>query len=303
MPIERLALAAMGTRFELVLAGAGSRELRAAGEDALESVAELHRLWSVFDRGSLISRVNRLAAERPVALDGETLALLLLARELWAATGGAFDPTLGARMRAAGFRGERATAGASSGEPAPSSGMAAVEVDGGAGTVRLLERGIELDLGGIAKGFALDRAGERLRAAGVDCALLHGGTSSAVAIGAPPDTPGWSIALDSEGRRPRVCLRDAALGVSGADRGHILDPATGRSAPRDSWSAVVADSAAVADGWSTALVAIRRVTPATVPATPVACATRPGDPPSDLSWLATAGGQPLEGCDPRGVFA
>ncbi len=260
---ERLALAAMGTRFELILSGgASSAALRAAGEAAFDEIEELHRRWSAFDPGSLLTRVNRLAAGRPVAIDGDTFAVLRLARSLWEATGGAFDPTVGAKMRGWGFRGEPPSENC--GRPSP--GMGAVELDARAGTVRFLEPEIELDLGAVAKGVAIDRAGESLRESGVTCAFLHGGTSSVLAIGAPPDAEGWPIALDRGGKLPRVRLCDAALAVSagrgrlvkgpegGDELSHVIDPADGAPVSTGSWAAVVADSAAVADAWATALV-------------------------------------------------
>ena len=277
--IERLAICAMGTRFEMALSGASSPVLRAAGEAAFDEVLHLHRLWSAFDPGSLLTRVNRLAAGRGVAIDGETFAILALARELWEQTQGAFDPTMGGTMRALGHRsqgkrspgkwaqGERDTAG-SSREPTPSPGMAAVELDADLGTVRFLDPSIELDLGGLAKGVAIDRVGASLRESGVPCALVSGGTSSVLAIGTPPDSEGWPIALDADGKLPCAHLRDVSLGVSAGSgrvaksihglRGHVIDPERGTPAPLDRWAAVVADSAAVADAWATALIATER---------------------------------------------
>lgn len=296
--IERLALAAMGTRFEIALSGASPAALRAAGEAALDEVSELHARWSTFDPGSLVARVNRLAAGRAVPLDGDTLAILRIARDLWRETGGRFDPTVGARMRALGFRGST-TVGAD-GPVGP--GMTALELDESAGTVRFHDDRLELDLGAIAKGYALDRAAESLRESGVPCALLHGGTSSVVAVGAPPDAGGWPIALDAAGHLPQVVLRDAALAVStcagrvatdddaedgdGAPRGHVIDPSTGHPAPLEGWAAVVADDATRADAWATALAVS---VPDDVPAD-ISCAT--GSSPDRIDHRR----------DPRGAF-
>ncbi len=292
--IERLALYAMGTRFEMALAGASSTALRAAGEAALDTVRELHQLWSAFDPGSLLTRVNRLAAGRPVPVDGETFSILLLARELWEATDGRFDPTIGEKMRMGGFRGDRPRRSGVEGAP----GMDAVELDEEASTVWFRDPQIELDLGAIAKGVALDRAALSLREAEVPCALLHGGTSSVIAIGAPPDSEGWPIALDDEGELPRVHLRDAALAVSAGwgrvveeesrVHGHLLDPRSGDSVSVEQWAAVVDRSAAQTDAWATALVA---------------------GPPGELAPPATASilegskrGEITRRLDPRGVF-
>jgi thiamine biosynthesis lipoprotein len=133
-------------------------------------------------------------------------------------------------------------------------------------TISLLP-GTAIDLGAIAKGHALACAAGVLRAAGVTSALLHGGTSSVVAIGAPPGSPGWQVAVGLETGTPVVRLRDSALSVSDASSqrggssggGHILDPRTGRAAACGGRVVVVGPSARLADAWSTALAVLRRV--------------------------------------------
>jgi FAD:protein FMN transferase len=125
--------------------------------------------------------------------------------------------------------------------------------------VRLEGPGTRIDLGGIAKGHALDQAGALLRSHGVTSALLHGGTSSVVAIGAPgaPGGPdGWRVALGPGPGAATVTLRDEALSVSAAsppgNAGHIVDPRTGRGVEEARRAAVVGPSARLADAWSTA---------------------------------------------------
>lgn len=292
----------MGTRFEMALSGGSSAprssaELRAAGEAAWAEVSELHAMWSAFDPGSLLTRVNRLAAGRAVPVDGETFSILVLARDLWEATEGAFDPTLGAQMRARGFRPNPAEA--EEGESSP--GMAAIELDRDAGTVRFLDPRVELDLGALAKGYALDRVEKSLRESEVPCALIHGGTSGVVAIGTPPDSPGWPIALDRDGVLPHAFLRDCAFSVSaGSGRvvdgrtgpvGHVIDPAGGEVAI-DRFSAVVTDSAAVADAWATALLVLDHIPPAAEEFS-ILCGRTEGEVPAEVTLRQ----------DPRGVFS
>jgi thiamine biosynthesis lipoprotein ApbE len=129
-----------------------------------------------------------------------------------------------------------------------------------------LDPSASLDLGAVAKGFALDRAAAILRECGITSALLHGGTSSVVAMGAPADDPrGWAIAIRSDGDPLTVRLRDQSLGVS-APRGrttptasHILDPRTGAPAMAGVDTAAVigpVGTAALCDTWSTALVVL-----------------------------------------------
>lgn len=255
MPLT-LALQAMATRFELVMAGGTDRELRAAGEQALEEIARVERLISPFRNDSQIAHLNRHGASW-VVLDPEVIELLGLCSELRDATDGRFDPTLG--------RGD-------------------LEVDGP--RARLSGTGTRLDLGAIGKGWAIDLAVETLREAGVSCALLHGGTSTAAAIGVPPDRPAWQVAVrsDSVGGAPVVSLTDGhALSVSApTDRRHVIDPATGLPIDERDLAVVVTTSAAHADAWSTALLV-------------------GGDPPPHLASLVVAGPRSM-GHDPDGVI-
>jgi len=235
MQTVRLAVLAMGTRFEAVLVGDDAGFLRAAGEEALGLVSDEHTRLSRFERDSVVSHVNRNAPAGWVGVDGEFAELLALCDEVVRASGGAFDPTV--------------TAG-------EGRGWDAVELS--EGRVRFAREGVALDLGAVAKGWALDLARGTLLEAGVECALLHGGTSSVLAVGAPPGEEGWQIELGGAGSA-RCLLRDAALGVSSPDggaggEGHVLDPDSGQAACSVSIAAVVSESAAWADAWSTALV-------------------------------------------------
>jgi len=298
MPLT-LALHAMGARFELVLDGGDAHRLRAVGEAALDEVRACHTRFNRFDPGSWLSVLCRRAAAEPVAPDDEAYELLEPCRRVHAASGGAFDVTVGPLMAAWGFHGGGGAAsaeGAGSAEAVAAArrvvGMHRVVLDPGARSVRLTDPGVALDLGAIAKGYAIDLAIGVLREHGVERALLHGGTSTAAAIGAPPGEPGWRVRLaDAGGAGGRsgggagatsggsggavVVLRDAALSVSaphgrvvergGVRLGHVLDPRTGAPAKRSGFAAAVAPSACLADAWSTALLVLGE-RPVTMPA-------------------------------------
>lgn len=253
MPL-RLGLSAMGTRFELVLPGLDEVAERAAGEAALEEVALWDARLSLFARDSLVAHVNREAGARAVRVDPQTFELLEVCARLHAESEGAFDAALGGAMAAAGFRGEEAREGARA-----DVGFAAVELDRDAHTVRFTAPGVQLDLGGIAKGFALDRAGEVLREAGVTTALVHGGTSTALALGAPPGAAGWRVALDEDPAAPRAVLCDRALAVSAQHGRRNADGAGHVLGARLARAAVQAPDATLADAWSTALLVLGRL--------------------------------------------
>jgi thiamine biosynthesis lipoprotein len=259
--IVRLAAAAMATRFEIVLGGEDEVGLRAAGEAALAEIRACEQAISPFLAGSSIARINREAGTRPVRVDPLTFELLEDCVRLVRATGSAFDPTVGAAMRALGFRGS--TRDERAGEAARAAiGMDRVELDPERRTVRFKAAGLEFDVGAIGKGHALDLAAACLREAGVRCALLHGGTSTAIAIGAPPGQDGFRIAIGPEPRAPVAVIRDAALSVSSIlgrrlDDGtpHIVDPRCGRPAQgRATTAAAITRHARTADAWSTALL-------------------------------------------------
>jgi thiamine biosynthesis lipoprotein len=252
----RMACAAMGTRFELVL----QAQLCAAGEAALDEIARWDQLLNRFAPDSLVSHINRTAAFRPVRLDRDTFALFKTALDVWRASGGAFDITVAPLMARNGFA--DSSVAARDGRV----GSDALVLDEREWSIRFSRPGTSLDLGGIAKGHALDCASAILRDAGVTSALIHGGTSSVIAIGTPPDDSGWRIAIRSAAEAPVVMLRDEALSVSDAGsqtslmgHAHIVDPLLQLPAPDAGAMAVVGPSAAVAEAWSTALVVLGRV--------------------------------------------
>ncbi|MDH5316043.1 MAG: FAD:protein FMN transferase [Gemmatimonadota bacterium] len=221
----------MGTRFELVLGGGDPVALRPVGEAALEEIAACHERFNRFDDASLLSHIHRTAAIRPVPLDSDSFALFADARAVWRGSGGAFDPTVPARA------------------------MDALILDPTRRTVALSRPGVTLDLGAIAKGHALDLAARLLREHGVTSAFLHGGTSSALGIGSPPEGT-WRVALP-DGRT--VDLTDAALSVSavwGENPHPTIDPRTGAALTGSRQVAVIGPSARLADAWSTAILVL-----------------------------------------------
>ena len=264
-----LAIEAMATRFELVLPGSDEPRLRAAGEAALRTIERQDRLLSFYRADSEVTRLNRLAAAAPVRLPVEVFRLLRACSDLSAATGGAFDITVGPLMRAWRFVGDRGAKPdpAHLADVRPRTGMHLVELDDEACSVRFLASGVEIDLGAVGKGYAIDLAIEELRESGIELALLHGGTSSVYGLGTPMGRNGWPIALAGRtaGQAPprTLHLRDAALSVSathgkafsadGRQYGHVLDPRTGVPVLRHSaW--VTGPESYLCDALSTALL-------------------------------------------------
>jgi len=198
MPIVTLARHAMATRFEIVLHGENPVALRAAGEEALTEIERLEDRLSLFRSSSEIAHLNARGALEPVRVTPEVFALLAQAQRLSRETQGAFDITIAPLVRCWGFHdlsGRVPEADALAGARA-SVGMHLIQLDGKEFTVRFTRPGVMLDLGAIGKGYAIERAAEVLREAGVTSALLHGGTSTVYGLGHPPEAEFWKVAVD-----------------------------------------------------------------------------------------------------------
>jgi len=215
---------AMGTEVELLL-DAPEDELAECALDAAES--EFHRLEALLTRFRPDSELSRLNASGALEAGPDLLRVVRLALEARDRTGGLFDPTVHDALVAAGY--DRTFASVAPDGPVASAGAGCggvVEFDG---TTIRLDPGVRLDLGGIAKGDAVDRACELLAAAG-PC-LVNAGGDLAVRGGS------WPIAVPDG---PTLELSAGALATSGRDRRrwrrggrelhHLIDPRTGRPA-------------------------------------------------------------------------
>ena len=259
---------AMACRFDIILDSADASGLPAARE-ALDEVDRLEALLSVFKPDSAVSEVNRTAGGAPVAVDTDLFDLLQACSMLTRETAGAFDITSTPLSRCWGFlqREGRLPSEAAIDAARARVGGHLVALDAAARTVRFGCDGLEINLGAIGKGFALDRVGAILRRRHVRHALLSAGRSSLLAVGGR--NRGWLIDITSPrveaGQRlAQVRLRDAAIGTSGAGEqfvvvdgrryGHVIDPRTGWPAAGVLSVSVVAWDAATADALSTAFL-------------------------------------------------
>jgi len=272
----------MATRFEFVLLGDDAIRLRAAGEEALDEIDRIESQLSLYRAGSEIATVNARAAFQGVTVSPEVFALLERAVKFSEMTAGSFDITVAPLVRAWGFmKGSGARPiDAQIAEAREVVGSRFLELNPDRCTVRFKRAGMMLDLGSIGKGYALDIAADVLRDAGVENALLHGGTSTIYALGQDASGP-WKIAIDppalpttAESAEPAaatatsplaiVPLSNEALSVSavwgkfftmdGKTYGHVIDPRTGWPAENALLGVVVVKSAAESDALSTAVL-------------------------------------------------
>lgn len=260
------ARAAMAVEFQVLLNA--NEQGSDAAIAALDLVERLEALLTVYRETSEVSRINRQAHDEKVVVEPRLFALFQLAQQIASDTGGAYDMTSGPLSKVWGFyrRQGRIPEDAEISETLSRVGYQKLSLDEAASTIRFAVSGMELNLGGIGKGHALDRMGEVLVSDGADNFLLHGGNSSVLAHGSRAGMTGWTIGLAhplKPGERlAEFRLRNQALGTSGSGTqyfhhqgqryGHIIDPRTGRPAGQVLSSTVIAPTAAEADALSTA---------------------------------------------------
>ena len=259
---------AMGSVFTVVAYGAGREYLSDVVTEVFDALDEIDAQMSNYQPTSEISRINRDAARAPVLVEPRLFQLIEYSVRRSAETGGAFDITVGPLMKAWGFfRGQGRL-------PAPSEiaatlqriGYQHLQLNTADRTVRFERAGMEIDLGAIAKGYAVDQAVEILRSRGIQSALVSSGTSSIYALGSPPGECGWRVSIrspyDPKKAADVVWLRNYSLSTSGNYEKffriggklycHIMDPHTGRPVEGMLATAALAARAVETDGISTA---------------------------------------------------
>lgn len=269
-PLLSLQRRAMACDFEVQIAANRHDGATRHALAALDLVELLEDQLSIYRPHTELMRINREAASGPVHVEQRLFAILSLAADLHAETGGAFDITTWPLSEVWGFS-KRAGRMPTDEEVAAALvrvGMDGVVLDKAQRTVEFRKSGLSLHLNSIGKGYALDRMGELLDSAGVGDYLLHGGRSSVVARGTRPRASdgGWAIGLPHPlrpgERLGEVELVNQALGTSGSGTqffehegrryGHLLDPRNGRPVDGLYSATVIAATGAEADALSTA---------------------------------------------------
>lgn len=259
--LHRFCHEAMATTFEIFILHSDGRYARQAAQAAFSELDRLEGELSRFIENSDISRINNLPAGQPVLIGLETFECLQIAARMYEETSGAFDVTIGPLLNC--WLNEDKTLRTPSEEQLnlarQRTGMHLLRLDQSEHTVEILAAPVQIDLGGIGKGYAVDRMAQLLGEWSIDTALISGGSSSVLALGRPPDQEGWPVSLvDPADRKQilsRLLLRDRAVGGSGLEQGnHIIDPRTAKpvESKRAAWSC--APTGAIADALSTAFM-------------------------------------------------
>lgn len=268
----RITQRAMGTDFEVLLPRCSSPAAMDAAVSALDSLEEIERQLTVYSPHSELSLLNRRGATGPVRTSAMLWEILLAADRVWRETAGAFDISAGPLVEAWGFtqRSGRRPSEAEIEAARWRTGWQHVRLDHGSRTVEFLREGMSLNLGGIGKGYALDRLAAKLGDAGVADFLLHGGNSSVLARGNDQQAGtngGWKIGLQHPTRKGRriagITLKDQALATSGSGNqffhfrgerfGHVIDPRTGFPAGEHLSLSLIGRCAMYADAFATGL--------------------------------------------------
>jgi thiamine biosynthesis lipoprotein len=260
-------LDSMGTTFSVVVYGADRYKMQAAVELGLEEVRRLDQLLSNYRPDSEWSRVNQQAAGHPVKVSKESFDLLTACVHYSEASEGAFDITVGPLMRIWGFyKGSGKFPHRAEIRGAMTNvGYKNIVLDPKQQTVQFRRSGVEIDPGGIGKGYAVDRMVAILRENGIRSGLITAGSSSIYAIGTPPMEPkGWRIDI----RHPRepnksveeVFLKDMSMSTSGNYEkffrvggkvySHIMDPRTGYPAPGMLSASVITPKTLDSEAWT-----------------------------------------------------
>jgi FAD:protein FMN transferase len=252
----------MGVQARIVLWAASDEQAERAAAAAFERLDRSERALSDWLVDGELAHLEASAGGEPVAVSSDLWACLERALEIARATEGAFDPTLGPLTRL--WRDARRTGVAPSQdaieEARARTGWQHVELDRAAHTVRLTLPGMQLDFGGIGKGFGADRALETLREHGIERALV--GLAGDHALGAaPPQDRGWTIQAGNERRKLQLSYCGVSTSgdleqhfeLDGARASHILDPRTGLGVVGRPQVTVVAGDAATADALATAV--------------------------------------------------
>jgi len=254
----------MGTRISVDFGIDDAALAASCSERVFAEMRRIEALMSTYRDDSEITRVNNRAALEPVDISAELARLIERSMYFSDLSGGAFDITYASVGYAYDFRQHRQPSDADLAAALPAVDYRHIELSGN--RVHFSRPGVRIDLGGIAKGYAVDRAVEIALQCGITRAMISAGGDSRI-VGDRDGRP-WIIGIrhprEDGGIALRLPLSDSAISTSGdyeryfmADDGqrvhHILNPATGRPS-QGSWSAtVIGPDAMTTDALSTTI--------------------------------------------------
>ncbi|MGQ9525140.1 MAG: FAD:protein FMN transferase [Armatimonadota bacterium] len=266
--VVRASCWAMACQFELILWGRDRRYLEAVAREALDEVRRLDEQLSAHRVLSEVDQVNAAACRAPVKVSPQLFDLLAMCMRISADTDGAFDITTGPLVKAWGFfdRKPRVPPPDETAEALSRVGFRHLTLDETNLTVSFCVEGMEINLGAVGKGYAVDCVARYLREMGVPGALIHSGRSTSYALGTQPDGTPWRLGvahpLDPSRRALTLAVSDRGVSNSGCTEqcleadgrlyGHIIDPRTGWPAQGLLSAVALASTASESDALATA---------------------------------------------------
>jgi thiamine biosynthesis lipoprotein len=259
--VHRFCHEAMAATFEIYIQHDNNRYAQQAARAAFNELDRIEAELSRFIENSDISRINNLAANQPLRVGLTAFECLQQSFKIYNETNGAFDVTAGALLKC-WLNEDKTTRTPTQAEldiARQSTGMNFIKLNETDFTVELLRSPIKIDLGGIGKGYALDRMAELLREWSIDIALLHGGFSSVLALDAPVNTKGWPVTLSNPRNRKQTLtylyLQNQAMSGSSLQWcRHIIDPRRAKPVEGKLIAWARAGDCATADALSTAFM-------------------------------------------------
>jgi len=256
----------MGTVFEIVAYDDSPARASAAIDDAFQEIVRLDGIMSNYKAGSDLSRLNRTAHFHAEAVPTDLYKVIEESLRYSRLSEGKFDITVGPLVNfwKAVMRGERAPSSAEEERLRSCVGyqkIVLVPPDG----VELRSPCLQIDLGAIGKGYAVDRAVQVLRLRGISSALVNAGESTMYGMGSPPGQSAWRVRLRDPSNRihPEVMMLDNSVSTSEQtapsllekdSAGHIIDPESGLPVKTAIAVSAVAKTATASDALSTTLL-------------------------------------------------
>jgi thiamine biosynthesis lipoprotein len=256
----------MGTVFEIAAYQDSSQDVSDSIDKAFREIVRIDDLLSDYKPESALSTLNRSAHLHTERVPPDLYLIIEKAVELSRVSEGKFDISIAplVNLWKAALSGEATPTAAQEREVRDCVGYQKIVLTP-PDQITFRSPCLQLDLGAIGKGYAVDRAGEILHASGVRDALINAGGSTIFAMGSPPGQSAWVVHLRDPSRLidPYVMLKDESVSTSeqsvpsllGQDSpGHIIDPVTGRPLKTEFSVSVIAPNATMSDGLSTTLL-------------------------------------------------
>lgn len=256
----------LGTYVTITVYATDSMRAHKAMSSAFEAISRVDSMMSLHQPGSELNRLNEHAADQPFKASEELFEVISIGQRIARRTDGAFDPTVRPLTRLWGFiwKEYRLPTDAELKRVLPKVGYKLMALDPDDRTVRFRRDGVSLDLGGIGKGYAVDKAIETLRDEGIDRAMVKAGGDLRV-IGLPPNRDAWHVHLEDpqkRGRRVTIPFKSGALSTSGNYENyfvvegkrysHLIDPRTGKPVRGVAACSLLAPTATLSDAWASA---------------------------------------------------